>query len=129
MAKNKNFRVKGLQTRIGFSAMTTHVKRTLSFEKQFEAKSIAFPSTSWGAAKLRAAEILRPEFAAQEQEKKTCGLQEPQFLLWTQALYAWILEFADLIVIVIDDRFTTVILASINTVQMYQGLVSKCLPR
>jgi len=44
------------------------VLRALSFEEQFEAKSIAFALTSWGAAKVRAAEILRPEFAAQEQE-------------------------------------------------------------
>ena len=35
----------------------------------------------------------------------------------------------DLIMIVSDDRFTSVIWSSINTVQMYQGLVSKCLPR
>ena len=34
-----------------------------------------------------------------------------------------------LIVIVIDERFTLVILASINTAQRYQDLVSKCLPR
>ena len=32
--------------------MTTHVKRALSFEEQFEAKQIAFASTSWGAAKV-----------------------------------------------------------------------------
>ena len=39
---SENFRVKGFQTRIAFSSMTTHVLRALSFEEQFEAKSIAF---------------------------------------------------------------------------------------
>ena len=40
-----------------------------------------FRLDSWGAAKVRAAEVLRPEFAAQEQENKTLGLQEPQLRL------------------------------------------------
>ena len=65
---------------------------------------------------MRAAEILRPQFAAQEQENRTRGLQLPQLLFY-------------LIVIVVDERFTSVISARINTVQTYQGLVSKCLPR
>ena len=40
----RNFRLKGFHTTIAFSAMTTHVKHSLSFEEQFEAKSIAFAS-------------------------------------------------------------------------------------
>ena len=61
--------------------MTTHVKRALSFEEQFEAKQIAFAWTSWGAAKVKAAEFLRLAFAAKGQENETRGLQEPQLLL------------------------------------------------
>ena len=32
-------------------------------------------------------------------------------------------------VVVVDERFTSVIWAGIDTMQTYQGLVSKCLPR
>jgi len=52
------------------------------------AKSIAFASISSGAAKVSAAKILCPEFAVQEQENKTQGLQEPQFFFRMWAFYA-----------------------------------------
>ena len=50
--------------------------RALSCEGQF----VAFASTSFGAAKVRAATILIPGFADQEQGNKTRGLQGPQLL-------------------------------------------------
>jgi len=52
----------------------------LSCEGKFQAELIAFPSTSLGAAKVRAAAISIPGFADQEQENKTRALQEPQLL-------------------------------------------------
>jgi len=60
--------------------MTTHVERALSCEGQFVTELITFAATSLGAAKARAAAISIPEFADQEQENKTQGLQEPQLL-------------------------------------------------
>ena len=86
----------------------------MSCKGQFVAKLIAFAATSLGAAKVRAHAILIPEFADQEQENKMQGLQEPQLLRICR-------QFDK---IVTDDRFNLVIWASINTVQLYQGLVS-----
>ena len=45
----------------------------MSREGQFVAESIAFASTSLGAAKVRAAAISNPRFDDQEQENKMRG--------------------------------------------------------
>ena len=80
----------------------------MSCEGQFVAELIAFASTSLGATKVRAAAISIPGFAAQEQENKTRGLR---------------LNLPPIRQIEIDDRLNLDIRASINTVQVYQGLI------